>query len=133
MHRALCDGVQVNDARAWLFRVARNLWIDSRRDHQRFLVSDQKERLHTSPAFDPEQQALYRERVQFVAAEAGRLPQLERQCLRLKAHGLRYREIAFVLGIPMRAAVECVRRGVKTIRRRLAESESQHGSRRAAT
>jgi RNA polymerase sigma-70 factor, ECF subfamily len=132
LHRTLRDGVQVKDARAWLFRVARNLWIDSRRDRRRFLAPEHEEQWQISPAADPERQAIWRQRIQIVASEAAQLPQLERQCLRLKAEGLRYREIAIALGIPMSTAVECVRRAVKLIRRRLAESEGAHRSWRGA-
>ena len=133
LYRALGDGVQIKDARAWLFRVARNLWIDSRRDQKRFLALDHHEQRHISPVPDPEKRALDRERRQLVAAEAALLPELERRSLELRAHGMRYREIALTLGIPMTVAVDCVRRGVKTIRKRLAESESRHTTRRGAS
>lgn len=129
LHRALHDDVQIQDARAWLFRVARNLWIDSRRDQQRFLAADRENHRHASPAADPEQQALYRERLRMVASRAAGLPRLDRECLLLRARGLRYREIASTLDIPLTAVVECVRRAVKTIRGQIAKSELPHRGR----
>ena len=45
LHRGLRDGLQVNDVRAWVFRVARNLWIDNRREHQRYWTTGQEQGL----------------------------------------------------------------------------------------
>jgi DNA-directed RNA polymerase specialized sigma24 family protein len=47
-----------------------------------------------------------------------RLPDLQRECMQLKAQGLRYHEIASVLGIPMSTAVDAVRQAVKSLGRR---------------
>jgi DNA-binding CsgD family transcriptional regulator len=47
-----------------------------------------------------------------------RLLILERECMRLKAEGLRYNEIADALGITMTAAVESVRRAIRKLGRR---------------
>lgn len=123
LHRALLDGLQVNDVRAWVFRVARNLFIDSRREHQRYWTTSQDEgdRLdlaHSVSAPDPEQQVLERERIRLIEEEVLRLPELQRECMHLKAQGLRYHEIAMALDISMTAAVDCVRRAVKRLGRR---------------
>ena len=123
LHQARYDGLQVNDVRAWVFRVARNLWIDSRREGRRYGTTGPDEQnwldlAQSDPAPDPEQQVLQRERFRLIAAEISRLPQLQRECVQLKAQGLRYHEIAAVLGIPMTAAVDAVRQAVKRIGRR---------------
>ncbi|MBZ5619797.1 MAG: sigma-70 family RNA polymerase sigma factor [Acidobacteriia bacterium] len=123
LHRALRDGLLVNDVRAWVFRVARNLFIDSRREDQRYWATshDERDRLdlarHAS-APDPEQQVLQRERIRLIEEEVSRLPDLQRECMHLKAHGLRYHEIAVALDISMTAAVDCVRRAVKRLGKR---------------
>jgi RNA polymerase sigma-70 factor (ECF subfamily) len=116
-------GLRIKDARAWLFRVARNLCIDHRRERRRYWTTarEEEDRLDLLPADtapDPEQQALQRERLRLVAQQVLRLPKLERDCLRLKAQGLRYHQIASALGIPMTAAVESVRRAVKRLGKR---------------
>ncbi len=123
LHRALCDGLVVNEVRAWVYHVARNLHIDSQREDRRFWAwspDDWNRNLETNAdsSLDPEQRVLHRERIRHLAEEFSRLPELQRECMRLKAHGLRYREIAAVLGIPMTAAVGCVRQGVKRLGRR---------------
>jgi RNA polymerase sigma-70 factor (ECF subfamily) len=122
LHRGLREGLQVSDVRAWVFRVARNLWIDSRREHQRYHTAgqdnvDHLDEEHTDSAADPEQQALHQERIRRIAEEVLRLPELQRECMHLKAQGLRYHEIAATLGISMTAAVDSVRRAVKRLGR----------------
>jgi len=126
LHRALRDGLQMNDVQAWLFRVARNLYIDSQRGDQRYgaVRHDQKTWQDLAGADstpDPEQQVLQRERIRLIADRVARLPPLQRECIRLKAQGLRYQEIAAALGIPMTAAVDCVRQAVKRLGRRFGE------------
>jgi RNA polymerase sigma-70 factor, ECF subfamily len=67
---------------------------------------------------NPEQQAIYRQRVQLVNEMLPYLSRRERQCVCLRAQGLLYREIAAVLEIPLTAAVDRVRRGVQKLARR---------------
>ena len=106
-----------------MFRVARNLWIDSRRERRRIWTTREEEE---SPELtiadlqpDPEQQVLYRQRMRLIEQEVSRLPELQRECMRLKSQGLRYHEIADVLGVSMTVAVDRVRRTVKRLRTRL--------------
>jgi RNA polymerase sigma-70 factor (ECF subfamily) len=122
LHRNLGDGLQVSDVRAWVFRVARNLWIDNRREQQRYWTTvqdkgDQSDGAPSDSAADPEQQVLQRERIRRIEEEILRLPELQRECMHLKAQGLRYHEIAVALDISMTAAVDCVRRAVKRLGR----------------
>jgi RNA polymerase sigma-70 factor, ECF subfamily len=126
LHHSLRIGLRVNDVRAWIFRVVRNLWIDSRREHQRFWTTsrDEEDRpdlaaVDSSP--HPEQQALDRERSRLMKEEILRLPKLQRECLHLRSQGLRYHEIAAALEISTTAAVDAVRQAVKRLRSRLAE------------
>jgi RNA polymerase sigma-70 factor (ECF subfamily) len=123
LHGGLRDGPRVRDVRAWVFRVARNLWIDHQRERQRYSTSAQDEGASADVAqsdsgTDPEQRLLERERMLLIESEVRRLPELQRACLRLKAQGLRYHQIAAALGISMTRAVYCVRRAVKRIQRR---------------
>lgn len=123
LYRTRQDGVEVNDVRAWVFRVARNMCIDNRREHQRHWVASQDDdgyldSVRSLLVPDPEQQVLQRERMQLIEKEVRRLPELQRECMYLKAQGLRYHEIAMALDISMTAAVDHVRRGVKRLGRR---------------
>lgn len=119
LHRSLRDGLQVNEVGAWVFRVARNLWIDSRREQQRhWTMPDASSRpgRESEPPPTPEDQLLQRERIRLIDEEIRRLPELERECVNLKLQGLRYHEIAIALDIPMSTAVDCVRRAVRKLR-----------------
>ena len=116
LHRALRDGLQLKDVRAWVYRVARNLCIDSRREKQRYWTTEPDDSTDSTP--DPEQRVLRRERIRLINEEVMRLPELQRECVHLRAQGLRYHEIAVALGIPMTAAVDCVRQAVKILGKR---------------
>jgi RNA polymerase sigma-70 factor (ECF subfamily) len=99
LHSAVKAGLRIKDTRAWVFRVARNLSIDHRRELRRYWIAtrEEEERLDQLPsdsAPDPEQQALERERIRLVEQQMLRLLILERECMRLKAEGLRYNEIS---------------------------------------
>jgi RNA polymerase sigma factor (sigma-70 family) len=126
LHRALRDGLQLKDVRAWVFRVARNLFIDSRREHQRFRSGRQEEGeeldlSHTDSSPDPEQQVLERERIRIIQREVTRLPRLLRESMYLRAQGLQYHEIAIALDISITTAVDRVRRAIKKLGRRFGE------------
>ncbi len=124
LYEALRKGLETANARAWTFRVARNLWVDSRREFRRYappgphLASRLNQALRDSKP-DPEQWLLERERVQLVQAEMMRLTPLQRECMRLRAQGLPYREIAETLGVPMPSAVYAVRGGIERLSRLL--------------
>ena len=119
LQRTLREEAVLNDVRAWLFRVARNLWIDSKRDNRRYgptLDGNHSADLECRDSEpDPEQQLIHRERIRLMDQAIARLPKLQRECVRLKAQGLRYHEIADALGISMTAAVDCVRRALKRL------------------
>ena len=118
-HQGRRSGLEVNDVRGWAFRVARNLWIDSRRESRRYEPVGAEDGGHRADSVpDPERRLLQLERARRLAAEVARLPELQRECLRLKAQGYRYREIAATLKISMTAAAECVRQAVKILKKR---------------
>lgn len=91
--------------RGWIFRVAHNLALKRRQAKQRLKEGALADRLAGESQLDsspnPEEQVLaaQRQRRLLVALEA--LPEQDRACLRLRAEGLRYREIARVLGISL--------------------------------
>jgi RNA polymerase sigma-70 factor, ECF subfamily len=66
---------------------------------------------------DPEQELMRGEQTRRLSQEVSLLPELQRECLRLRAEGLRYYEIAAVLGIAMTAAVDHVRHALAKLRK----------------
>ncbi len=118
------DGAQIQDMRAWVFRVARNLCIDDSREDQRFWSTAGAPPLpfdHRGVGSDPEQQMLRREQMRMIVRDLPKLSEVQRECLRLRVRGLRYRQIAAALGISLTSAVDAVRQAVKRLRRRLDE------------
>jgi RNA polymerase sigma-70 factor (ECF subfamily) len=93
--------------RGWIFRVAHNLALQHRQANQisrETITSDRmiaEEQLDPSP--DPERQLCFTQRRTRLLATVSALPEADQYCLRLRAEGLRYREIAAVLGISLGA------------------------------
>src|SRR5215469_1162783 len=106
-------GGQVNNPRSWLFRVARNLSFNLQKRERR--VVSVSEAQHTTALSerqrptDPEELYEHKERLRLVMAAIRELPQRQQECLHLRAEGLRYREIAEVLGITPSAVSESLK------------------------
>jgi RNA polymerase sigma-70 factor, ECF subfamily len=92
--------------RGWLFRVAHNLALKQRLANQTSLQRTAGERAaeeHADPAPGPEEQLSAAQRRNRLQAVVQALPENAQHCLRLRAEGLRYREIAAVLGMSLGA------------------------------
>jgi RNA polymerase sigma-70 factor (ECF subfamily) len=92
--------------RGWVFRVAHNIALKRRSRARRSLeVLKQREagELAIDPAPNPEAQLLNSQYQQRLLAVLQALPEQARQCLSLRAEGLRYREIAQILGMSLGA------------------------------
>jgi RNA polymerase sigma-70 factor (ECF subfamily) len=107
LFRHLRLGRSRRNLRAWIFRVAHNLALKQR-------YADQRERGRTAsgeflmetridPALDPEQWMVHLQRQFHLLAVVRALPEKDQCCLRLRAEGLRYREIARALNISLGA------------------------------
>jgi len=93
--------------RGWIFCVAHNLALKHRHANQRSrgtMASDWTiAEKQFDPAPSPEEQLSLIQRRRRLLAVVHALPKQEQCCLRLRAEGLRYREIAAVLGISLGA------------------------------
>jgi len=91
--------------RGWLFRVVRNQGLKRLEANQRHCDVAEWDagasEVFADPAPDPEQQATWRQRTATLQAVLKALPPSDQECLRLRAEGLKYREIAEVLGISL--------------------------------
>jgi RNA polymerase sigma-70 factor (ECF subfamily) len=119
LFRHLRGGGEVANVRAWLFRVAHRLAIDESRRLQRagsvIATDPADEEAVSSQERGAEQRVLDAERQRSMEIALGRLSARERQCLELRAEGLRYREIAEVLSIRIPTVQTMLARAVKKI------------------
>lgn len=120
LYRYLDQGNTMRNPTAWLFTVAGNLVVDAGRGKRTDSDLDQEawSKLEDSqPAIgpDPEQLILQRERLDRIHRALLSLTSLQRQCLHLRAEGLRYREIAELLDLSISTVAAAVRRGLLTL------------------
>lgn len=130
LYFALEKGVVIANIHCWLFVVARNLLLDhlkaTRRRARRVtqLAEQDWTRLQSSLADSrptPEQLCIEEKRRTALRAELSMLSAREQDCFHLRMAGLRYREIAEVLGIGLRDATWAVERAVTRLRARLGD------------
>ena len=123
LYRALKNGQHIACVSAWVFSIARNLSIDQTR---------QRERRHVQPLFEDgwrileqsvpsgapscEDELVRTARYLEVQAALGALTDTQRQCFQLRVEGLRYREIAEILGMSVCGVADAVQRAVKKLR-----------------
>jgi RNA polymerase sigma-70 factor (ECF subfamily) len=116
----LVDGGSVDDARGWAFRVAHNLSLNLHRD-ERHLISDASPEVaplinrRPDPALNPEEALVKKEQVARIELAASHLTAQQQYCLHLRAEGLRYREIADVLGISIQRVADLVQRALTSV------------------
>lgn len=118
---ALDKGAELKSEQAWLYAVAGRAVVDHwRRERQVRAYVD----LDTNPAVNivsrepsPEAQTEIHERRRRLAAGLARLPNEQRLCVQLRMQGLRYREIAQILGVATSTAADWLVAAVKYLRR----------------
>ena len=99
------QGRSRHNLRGWLFRVAHNLALkrlsgnERRRGAVEWEAAVAEVQLDLAP--NPEEEASFSQRQRRLLAVLQALPAQDQRCLRLRAEGLRYREIASVLGISL--------------------------------
>lgn len=116
LHQHLASGGSQENIRGWVFRVAHNQARNRQGSyHRRF---GKPLDLETDARLDettPERVVLQEERFRRLEEAIGLLSASERECLLLRAGGLRYREIAEVLGISTSTAGDTVERAIRKL------------------
>jgi RNA polymerase sigma-70 factor (ECF subfamily) len=110
---------------AWVFQVARNYLRDERKSARRQRTvplddSTERETQFADPARNPEHCALGEERTRRLRAAIEKLPPQQRECMLLRSSGLRYREIAEILGINTSSVGPLVQRAMARLSEDLA-------------
>ena len=109
-------GVSIGNERAWLFRTAHNLGVNVRLKNIRVEPLFGIENQIVDPVANPEQRLLETEKRRRLRQAIGSLSAQQRQCLHLRAEGLRYREIASVIGIKTSTVSEFLRRAISRLK-----------------
>jgi RNA polymerase sigma-70 factor (ECF subfamily) len=118
LYRGLGGGMCRDGLRGWLFRVAHNLSLKrrlalSRRSGDWAAGGAESESLQIAdPQPNPEDQLAFRQRQGRLRSVLNALPETDRECLYLRAEGLRYREIAEVLGISVGSVANSLTRAL---------------------
>jgi RNA polymerase sigma-70 factor, ECF subfamily len=100
---------------AWLFRVAHNLALKNRMKARRQSPAAPLTQMDSAPG--PEERLGNLQRQGRLLAVVKALPELDRCCLSLRAEGLRYREIAEVLGISLGAVANSLEKSLSRLSR----------------
>jgi RNA polymerase sigma-70 factor (ECF subfamily) len=108
-------GKSRSNLHGWLFRVAHNLALKNRMRSQRQSPAAPEAPIDSAPG--PEERVADLQRQDRLLAVVKALPELDRCCLSLRAEGLRYREIAEVLGISLGAVANSLEKSLSRLNR----------------
>lgn len=113
----LKGGGDDENLRSWLFQVAHNLSMDIHRASRRNRQDDQDSYRGSyeepvDPKANPERVYIRKEQAKRLMAAMSQLTLRQRSSILLRANGLRYREIAVVLGVSEQRAIHLVKRGL---------------------
>jgi RNA polymerase sigma-70 factor (ECF subfamily) len=105
--------IRMETVRGFLFSIARNLFLQSKRANWRHVALESSLR---SSAPDPEEATVYRTELDAVMDKLREIPGIDRAALLMRAeYGLSYEEIARALNISVGAAKVKVYRARKTL------------------
>ena len=116
LYRALKNNEPIENRRAWVVRVSHNIALKTKAREASFPYDPDIETRLTDPSSDPEQTLLERERLLRFHRAVENLSEQQRRCLHLRMEGLRYPEIAEVLGISPSSVGEFLRRALARLR-----------------
>ncbi len=116
LHRHLSAGGSEENMRGWLFRVAHNRARNRQNSYDRKFSAPFEDAAESIlDEATPERVLLEKEKFERLANAIRTLAGDERQCLLLRASGLRYREIGEVLGVATSTVADMVERAVKKL------------------
>ena len=117
----LRKGSMHRNPRGWLFRAAHHLALKkrqrSRRDFGDSELSANVEELAVDPGLNPEDQTVFNQTHKRLQSVVRALTEQDRWCLYLRAEGLRYREIAEIVGISLGSVSLSLQRSLALIAR----------------
>jgi RNA polymerase sigma-70 factor (ECF subfamily) len=118
LYATLQKGEQIQNPRAWVFRVAHNLGLKIRaRQHSEEPFEPELGAQYAARTNTPESDLIERERMLRFRDAVASLSEQQRRCLFLRMEGLRYPEIGSTLGISASAVGEFLRRAMVRLKR----------------
>src|SRR5690348_4553419 len=116
LHRHLASAGSQENIRSWLFRVAHNAARNRQNRYERRFAAPLEDGLHwASDEATPERAVLEKEKFRRLRNAIRLLTESERECLLLRAGGLRYREIGDVLGLSTSTVGDIVDRAIRKL------------------
>jgi RNA polymerase sigma-70 factor (ECF subfamily) len=124
LFKHLQNGKPKQNLPGWAFRVCHNLALKQREKTVKVVTSEAAWRTQYAEddSLNPEQQLLHAQRRARLQAVLKALPEQDRCCISLRAEGLRYRQIAEILGMSLGAVSLSLARSLKKFER--ADQES---------
>ena len=120
LHRHLTGGGPQDNIRGWLFRVAHNQARNHQGSyHRRFAEPLDAEVAPLVDESTPERMVLEKEKFHRLGKAMAALTDSERECLLLRAAGLRYREIGEALGMATSTVGDTVDRAIRKLSEKL--------------
>jgi RNA polymerase sigma-70 factor (ECF subfamily) len=118
MFSALKQGDDILNLRAWAFRVAHNTGLNAKMRERPMKVLDATaEAMLPARDSSAERKLLESERNEKLARALETLSPQQRQCLHLRAEGLKYREIAEMIGISVSTVSEFMTRALTRLKK----------------
>lgn len=119
LYATLRKGEEIQNPRAWIFRVAHNLGlkIRARQNSEELYDPELGKRYATTQHETPESELIDRQRMSRFHSAVEGLSEQQRRCLFLRMEGLRYPEIGSALGISASAVGEFLRRAMVRLKK----------------
>lgn len=120
LFRHLQSGRSRQNLRSWVFRVTHNQALKRRMQQKNEIwlaEAEESPLVDCDPAPGPEDALLLRERQDRLRRVVQALPMNDQACLRLRAEGLRYREIAEIVGISLGSVSNSLSRSLERLER----------------
>jgi RNA polymerase sigma-70 factor (ECF subfamily) len=116
LHRHLDSGGSQQNIRSWLFRVAHNAARNRQNRYERRFAAPLEDALALAlNEATPEHVVLEKEKFHRLRKAIRLLTESERECLLLRAGGLRYRQIGEVLGLSTSTVGDTVERAIRKL------------------